>query len=56
MGITWVLGREFFVNPQKRTSIASKTIFKIAAVLTRLDRIFTLAFPAQLIPEFGLPR
>jgi hypothetical protein len=39
----------------KRTSIAGKTIFKIAAVLRRPHRIFTLAFPAQLIPKFGLP-
>ena len=42
-------------NPRKRISIAGKTIFKIAAVLTHRHRIFTLASAAQLIPKFGLP-
>jgi hypothetical protein len=41
--------------PPKADIDAGKTIFKIAAILTRLDRIFTLAFPAQPIPKFDLP-
>jgi hypothetical protein len=36
---------------QKRTSIASKTIFKTAAVPRRPHQIFTLASTAQLIPK-----